>query len=167
MVLEDDSATVAPVPADRRTAYVLVTIQMVLLAALVALPRGDTWSAGPVLLAVAAAGAVAGLGLVLVGGTALGRGLTAVPIPNAHAVLRTGGLYRWVRHPIYSGVLLVGASVTLAAGDAWRLLVLGLLLALFTVKSRWEETRLAERFPDYPAYAARTPRFLPRLRRRP
>lgn len=161
-----DRAVARPAAEDRRTAYALVTVQMVLLAALVLLPRGEAWAPGPVLLTAAAVGALAGTALVLVGGTALGRGLTAVPLPNAHAVLRTGGLYRWVRHPIYSGVLLVATSVTLAAGDPRRLVVLGLLVALLTVKARWEEARLAERFPDYPAYAARTPRFLPRVRRR-
>ena len=160
-----DGAVALPAPEDRRTAYALVTLQMVLLAALVLLPRGELWAPGPVLLTAAAVGALAGTGLVLVGGTALGRGLTPVPLPNAHTVLRTGGLYRWVRHPIYTGVLLVATSVTLAAGDPWRLVVLGLLVALLTVKARWEEARLAERFPDYPAYAATTGRFVPRIPR--
>jgi protein-S-isoprenylcysteine O-methyltransferase Ste14 len=91
----------------------------------------------------------------------LGRGLTATPLPNAHAELRTGGLYRFARHPIYTGLLLVMGAVTLASGSLFRLLVFGLLVALLHRKARWEESRLAERFAGYAEYAARTPRFVP------
>lgn len=149
-----------------RTARLLVAVQLLLLGALVLLPRGAAWPTPAPLLAVAGAGAVVGAVIMLVGGTALGRGLTAVPLPNAHAVLRTGGLYRWVRHPIYSGLLLLTASVTLASGSVARLVVLALLVALLTVKARWEEVRLTRRFPGYAEYAARTPRFVPRRVRR-
>jgi protein-S-isoprenylcysteine O-methyltransferase Ste14 len=34
-----------------------------------------------------------------------------------------------------------------------------------TMKARWEENRLMQRFEGYAGYAARTPRFVPRLRR--
>ncbi len=49
---------------------------------------------------------------MVVAATALGRGLTAAPLPNSHAELRTGGLYRFVRHPIYSGLLLFAVART-------------------------------------------------------
>jgi protein-S-isoprenylcysteine O-methyltransferase Ste14 len=76
--------------------------------------------------------------------------------------LRTGGLYRFVRHPIYSGLLL-----TMASGSGFRLPTLGLLVLLLILKARWEETRLTQRFEGYGNYASRTPRFVPvRLRRR-
>lgn len=57
-------------------------------------------------------------------------------------------------------------SFMVASGSAWRLVVFAALLALVTVKARWEEGHLARRFAAYPAYAARTPRFVPRVRRR-
>jgi len=108
---------------------------------------------------------VVGLAVMVVGATGLGRGLTATPLPNAHAKLRTGGLYRYARHPIYSGLLLTMASITVASGSVSRLLTLGVLVLLLSVKARWEETRLIQRFQGYADYAARTPRFVPRLRR--
>ena len=55
---------------------------------------------------------------MVIGATGLGRGLTATPLPNAHAQLRTGGLYRYARHPIYSGLLPTVASITVAAHRA-------------------------------------------------
>jgi protein-S-isoprenylcysteine O-methyltransferase Ste14 len=103
---------------------------------------------------------------MVIGATGLGRGLTATPLPNAHAQLRTGGLYRFVRHPIYSGLLLTMASIAVASGSWFQLFTLGVLALLLTVKARWEEERLARRFEGYADYASRTPRFVPvRMRR--
>lgn len=105
---------------------------------------------------------------MVIGAAGLGRGLTATPLPNAHAQLRTGGLYRYARHPIYSGLLLILASITVASGSGLRLITLAALVLLLNVKARWEEARLAQRFEGYPDYAAHTPRFVPlRLRRSP
>jgi protein-S-isoprenylcysteine O-methyltransferase Ste14 len=154
-----------PDPADVRTARLLVAIQMVLLVALVLVP-GRGAPPGAPLLVVAAVAAVVGGAVVLLGAGALGRGLTAAPLPNAHARLRTGGLYRYVRHPIYSGVLLCAAAYTAAAGGWAKVAVLALLVVHLNVKARWEERHLARRFPEYAGYAARTPRFVPRVRPR-
>ncbi len=148
-----------------RTARLLVTAQFVLIALVAVLPGGH-WTVPGWLRALSVAGIVAGVGIMLLGGTALGRGLTAVPIPNRHAVLRTGGLYRIVRHPIYTGLLLTMGSIAVAAGSWWRALAFGALVGLITVKARWEEERLTRRFAAYPAYAARTPRFVPGWRPR-
>ena len=61
--------------------------------------------------------------------------------------------------------LLMMASITLASGSGFRLLTLGMLVVLLTVKARWEEARLTQRFEGYAGYAARTPQFIPlRLR---
>jgi len=144
------------------TSRALVTAQFVLLLALVLVPRGGGWVVPPWLRVVAGVLGVVGVVIMLLGGTALGRGLTAAPLPNAHAQLRTGGLYRFVRHPIYSGLLLMAGAIAVVSGSVARLLVFAALVGLINVKARWEERQLMRRFPDYAAYAARTPRFVPR-----
>ena len=166
----DDPTEPAPGPADTdtRTARLLVAGQFVLIGILVLLPDRRDW---PVTAALAVACTVAtfvGLAVMVIGAMGLGRGLTATPLPNAHAQLRTGGLYRYARHPIYSGLLLTMTSITVASGSFFRLLTLGVLVLLITLKARWEEQRLTQRFEGYASYAARTPRFVPvRLRRAP
>ncbi|CAN5138615.1 hypothetical protein BH11ACT1_BH11ACT1_23240 [soil metagenome] len=153
-------------PHDAVVARLLVAAQGVLIVLLVVVPGRGGWPVPAALAVVSGAAAAVGLGIMLVAGTALGRGLTATPLPNAHAQLRTTGLYRFVRHPIYSGLLLAAAAFTLGTGSVTRLAVLLLLVVLLTLKARWEEVRLARRFDGYDAYAARTPRFVPgRLRR--
>ena len=132
-----------------------------LIGVLLVLPKGDAWPVPTALTVACTAATVLGLAVMLIGATGLGRGLTATPLPNAHAQLRTGGLYRYARHPIYSGLMLLMAAVTVAAGSVLRLLTLAALVLLLNVKARWEETRLAQRFEGYADYAARTPRFVP------
>ena len=153
-------------PDDVVTARLLVAAQFGLLGLLVLTPGRSDWETPRVLVVGCGALVVIGLVIVVVAGTSLGRGLTATPLPNAHARLRTGGLYRFVRHPIYTGLLLAATAFTVASGNLYRVLLLVLLVLLLTAKARWEEVRLSRRFEGYAAYAARTPRFVPiRFRR--
>ncbi len=151
----------APSPSDRRTARLLVLGQFVLLAVIVLLPAADAWALPSILTRAAQLAALAGLVMIAVGAIALGRGLTAAPLPNAHAELRTGGLYRFVRHPIYTGLLLFALARTLTSDNWWTVAACAALLVLINSKARWEEQHLVARFPGYSDYAANTPRFVP------
>lgn len=97
-------------------------------------------------------------------GRALGRALTPSPIPRDESKLVTEGIYKYLRHPIYTGLMVVGFGAVLQNGPqphVWFFLALVLLL---NVKARWEERLLLARYPEYQAYMASTPRFLPRLK---
>ena len=108
------------------------------------------------------------LGLTLAGVAAwqlrLRRALTPLPSPRANAELQTGGLYRHIRHPVYSDLLVWTAGVALAAVSGRHFLLFGILWAFFTAKAAHEERLLTQRFSDYAAYSGRTPRFFPRPR---
>ncbi len=159
------SAELTADPRRRRTGWMLVVAQFALLGALVAIPvPADLRLPAPVVF-LGVLLVAAGLVVVVLAASSLGRGLTASPLPNAAAQLRTGGAYRWVRHPIYGGILLGAAGVVVASGSAARLAILAALSVLLVVKARWEERWLRDRFPGYASYAAGTPRFLPRLGR--
>jgi protein-S-isoprenylcysteine O-methyltransferase Ste14 len=152
--------------SDVLIARLLVAVQFVLIGILVVLPGRHDWPVPAAIKVACSIATVLGLAVMVIGATGLGRGLTATPLPNAHAQLRTEGLYQFVRHPIYSRLLVTMASITVASGSGFRFLTLGVLALLLTVKARWEETRLAQRFEGYANYASRTPRFVPvRLRR--
>lgn len=108
------------------------------------------------------ASVLAGVVVLGRGAMTLGRHLRAHPTPAQEAPLRVDGPYRWVRHPIYSGLLLAASGSTAAVGS-WPALgaFLG-LVGLLNVKARYEEALLRAHFPEYGAYAERTPRFIPR-----
>jgi protein-S-isoprenylcysteine O-methyltransferase Ste14 len=104
--------------------------------------------------------------VVIIGAVRLGRAASVLPEPTSGAVLRTDGPYRLVRHPIYSGVLLFAAGIAATAGSVLAVLAFGALIVLLSVKARFEERLLTQRFAGYPAYARVTPRFVPGLRRK-
>jgi protein-S-isoprenylcysteine O-methyltransferase Ste14 len=145
--------------------WLFVAIQALLLAVLVLLPGGGAWPTPAGVEAVGLLLVVAGVVWMLIAALRLGPALTPTPIPSERGSLTTTGLYDRVRHPIYTGVLAVVAGLVVRSGSLLTLAVGVVTVGFFTVKASWEEARLAERYPDYPVYAARTPRFIPRLRR--
>lgn len=141
-------------------AWTFVAVQFLLIGLVVLLPRGDAWSLPAWFSLAATVGTWTGIGLMAFAAAALRRGLTAAPLPNAHARLRTSGLYRYVRHPIYTGLLLFTASQVVSSRSVPASAAgIGLLL-LINVKARWEEQRLEDRFEEYSDYARATPRFV-------
>lgn len=142
-----------------------MAVQAVLLVLLVLLPHrpitGLALVAGLVLVA-------AGAAVLLVAFRVLGRALTPTPVPVAGAGLRTDGPYRWVRHPIYTGVLLAGAGFTVAVGSWWTVGAWLVLLVFFWGKWRWEDRLLRARYgAEWSSWAAGTGAILPGLGRVP
>lgn len=140
----------------------LVTLQFGILAWLgwLTLPRwqqGD-WNAGSTALWLA--GLL--LGLWAVASNRPGN-FNIRPAPKAGGRLVQHSPYRWIRHPMYSALLLLaaGCALALATLPAWGLWLA--LLAVLTIKAALEEAWMTRAHPDYAVYRARTRRFLPWL----
>lgn len=89
----------------------------------------------------------------------LGRSLTIRPTPNRRG-LRTRGIYRFVRHPLYLSLILIGIGVGISGGErAWTVFI-GLVLVV-GIKIALEERHLAEVYPEFEEYAHRTKRLIP------
>ncbi len=91
----------------------------------------------------------------------LGRALTPLPKPNDTGKLVASGVYRWVRHPIYTGALLISVGWAFYTEG---LVTLGSVLVLaifFDIKSRREEQWLLEKYPEYATYRKNTYRLIP------
>jgi protein-S-isoprenylcysteine O-methyltransferase Ste14 len=107
------------------------------------------------------------MGFVILGLSflALGKSLTAHPIPAKKGELVTDGLYRFARHPIYTGVLSIGLAMALSRGLFPHILFFIALIVLLNYKASFEEQLLRARYVDYASYADKTGRFLPKLKR--
>lgn len=145
------------------TAWALVGTQFGLIFGLVLLPAGDLWSRGGVSVALAATAVLAGVGLAGAAGLRLGPALTPLPIPKNGADLVTSGLYRWVRHPIYTGVLLAAVGLVIWGASLAHIIGLLALYAVLFAKSVGEEKMLAQRHEGYAEYALTTGRLVPRV----
>jgi len=72
------------------------------------------------------------------------------------------GIYSLVRHPIYSGDMLLVTGLELAL-NSWLVLGVPLLFLMTRSKVIQEEGMLRKQLPGYEAYCARTGRFFPGL----
>ncbi|MGY5851672.1 methyltransferase family protein [Salegentibacter sp. F14] len=104
---------------------------------------------------------ILGAGVVLIGLLELRTNLSIFPRPLKNSQLITHGLFKYIRHPIYSGILLSAFSLALYLGSGYKLLIAFLLLILFYFKSRYEEKLLQQKFPEYRQYMKRSGRFFP------
>jgi protein-S-isoprenylcysteine O-methyltransferase Ste14 len=91
----------------------------------------------------------------------LGRNLTPLPHPKEHATLVVSGAYRFVRHPIYSGIAFMAFGWSLWLGSGLTAGYALLLFIFFDIKSRREERLLAAKFPEYAAYRTRVHKLIP------
>lgn len=139
----------------------LVTLQFLLLF-LIAMSHGA--SRHPV------AAAKFGLVLTLIGfgilgfaAIALRPAITARPEPKVGAPFITHGIYRFIRHPMYLGVLLIGLGITL---NHWSITSAVETLFLFLIlryKYHYEDSLLREKWPQAASYQTKTGAFLPKF----
>lgn len=88
---------------------------------------------------------------------------TIVPTPNAEAQLVTSGVYAYIRHPLYTGVIVIALGACILHGH-WSLWLVALALAAWmNAKASYEEALLRETYPQYATYMQTTGRFVPRL----
>lgn len=85
------------------------------------------------------------------------------PTPRHGGTLITSGPYRWIRHPMYTSVLLAAAAAAWNSFETADTLLWLALLGVLLAKATIEERALVRRFPDYQDYRVRTTRFVPWL----
>lgn len=104
---------------------------------------------------------LAGTLLTATGAINLGKNLTPLPDPKEHATLIVSGAFRFVRHPIYSGITFMAFGWGLWL-NSWLTSGYALLLfAFFDIKSRREERLLEGRFPEYADYRKSVRKLIP------
>ena len=106
--------------------------------------------------------ALGGCGFAFWARHTLGRNWSGrVTIKEDHELV-TAGPYRWVRHPIYTGGILIVAGSALALGKAGGLVSIAIMLAIFLHKIRLEEKVLEGHFRQrYADYRKQTKTLIP------
>ena len=104
-----------------------------------------------------------GIGIVMLSMIQLNIHLSPFPSPKKGSKLVEKGLYKYVRHPIYSGILIALFGYGLYTSSSYKLIISFILFVLFYYKSRYEEKRLTHTFSDYKSYQKTTGRFFPKF----
>ena len=147
----------APSPSWNARGEIFVILQFMLLALIFWLPDFAAFPAS----AIGTVLKYLGFALLIAAGLNLGRNLTPLPKPKDDAQLVTTGIFAWMRHPIYTALMLLTFGASLERGS-WIALILSICLAvLLEFKSRREEAWLLEQFSGYAAYRSRVKKFIP------
>lgn len=81
-------------------------------------------------------------------------------LKEGHELVTTGP-YRFIRHPIYTGILLATLGSALAVSTLW-LMAFGISGAYFVYSARTEERLMMQQFPnEYAEYKKRTKALIP------
>lgn len=84
-----------------------------------------------------------------------------VELKQGHRLVKIGP-YRFMRHPIYTGHLLMGVGMAIASGLLLAFAALASFVVGFWIKLNLEERLLLRGFPDeYPSYKARVKTLIP------
>lgn len=137
-------------------ARVLVGAQFVASAAIVLSARSMLDHG--IALAIAAIGTGLGVWAIVAMGI---RRVSVSPELQSNAKLTTTGPYRFVRHPMYTSLLMFAGGLAFSPFAIWKAIVWFILLGVLLIKTVIEEQQLRSRFPEYETYARRVKRLVP------
>jgi protein-S-isoprenylcysteine O-methyltransferase Ste14 len=104
---------------------------------------------------------IIGLIIMLFAFLQLNKNLTPFPTPIESGTLIQAGLYKYIRHPIYTGIIIFSIFFGIFNESIWNISIGVALYILFYFKSKYEETLLRNQYKDYDNYIKKTGRFFP------
>jgi protein-S-isoprenylcysteine O-methyltransferase Ste14 len=141
--------------------FVILAVAAAHFPAIAAFLTAPVFFAAPLAGWIGAACAVLGIGFAVWARAHLGRDWSSHPDVKEGHELVTSGPYAYVRHPIYTGVILAAIGSAIGTNYFWMLIVLAVVV-MFLLRIPKEEGYMMELFPEqYPAYRARTKRLIP------
>ena len=141
---------------DKFKAYTMVSIQVI--SILLILVTGRPLAGYVPLLIIQIAGVMLGIWAIVI----MGRKNTNItPLVKQDALLVTNGPYAFIRHPMYSAVLLTIWPLIIDQYSLLRLTA-GLILTIdLIIKMLYEESLLRKHFAGYEIYMRETKRLIP------
>lgn len=83
------------------------------------------------------------------------------PEPKPKGLFVQSGIYAFIRHPMYAGLLVLCSTLVIQFFSWQRLFFLLILLVVFVLKILTEEKLLVEKYPEYADYQRKTNRIIP------
>ena len=141
---------------DRVPSYVLVGVQFACMGAI--LVSGPWFARNEWFFTLELSGGLLGLWAIL---SMKLQNMNVFPEVRAGSRLVTNGPYQWIRHPMYTALLMIMLALVCESFSYWRGFWWLLLTADLVVKLSYEERLLGEAFDDYEAYRLQTWRLVP------
>ncbi len=141
--------------------YILVLIQLLLFVLYFYLPPFVEQGLDSLFRVIGAIPMITGAVILVWGMIQLLPFISIFPTPKPGGELVTRGIYKYVRHPIYSGIILLALGYGIFSRDFDKLVIALMILLLFEIKSGYEERKLFRAYPEYDEYRLRTGKFIP------
>jgi len=143
---------------DRIKSILLVTLQFIFILLLLIRSRlNELWLVPAIFISLS------GLLVVWAIATMQKSKLRILPEPSAGATLITNGPYHFIRHPMYTSILLGTSGLLINHFNRIRLGFFIALALVLIIKLTWEEKMLLQKFGRYKIYMANTSRLFPFL----
>ena len=143
----------------KRLDFIYVTIQFILLTIFFIPLIQYTFQSFLIIKYLGACISFLGFLIILLAILQLNTNLTPFPTPKENGELISTGLYKYIRHPIYTGIFLASLGIAFYTCSYWQLAIAIILLILFYFKSKYEESLLIKKYKNYEAYIKKTRRF--------
>ena len=101
--------------------------------------------------------------VILTAAASLKPSLRVSPIPKPGSPFIASGIYKYLRHPMYLGVILVGLGMAGAGNSSVSLIFIALLIITLNIKAKFEDRLLLEIHPEVFHYQMHTSKILPCL----
>ena len=152
-----------PMPDARSKGWIYVLIQVIVIGLILVFSCRDinTFEVKSINSIIGITIVVIGLILALLSFIDFGQIVTPNPVPLQNYTLKTAGMYKYIRHPIYSSVLFMLLGVVILSQSMSGLVLWFLGLFFIAFKTRFEEEQLILKFPEYPEYSKRTKKLIP------
>jgi protein-S-isoprenylcysteine O-methyltransferase Ste14 len=89
------------------------------------------------------------------------KSFSVFPEPRPDGQLETGGIYAFIRHPMYAGIFIIAAILVWEYPSALRITCLLLLSTVFILKINIEEAFLEKMYPSFPSWKKTSNRLIP------
>ncbi|MAT89215.1 MAG: protein-S-isoprenylcysteine methyltransferase [Flavobacteriaceae bacterium] len=106
---------------------------------------------------------ILGFVVIIFGIINMNDSLSPFPKPKNNGSLISNGIYHYVRHPIYIGIVIAMISFGCYIQSVFKISISLVLLGVFYLKSELEEKYLLHKFEEYTRYKEDTGRFFPKI----
>eukprot|EP00210_Caulerpa_lentillifera_P005114 g4886.t1 len=104
-----------------------------------------------------------GIVCTVLGTVSLGSSFSPLPVARKDTPLVQTGIFKFIRHPLYGGLLMLSAGLSVLSGNEFRMLMTGILWFLIEETIRGEEKELEDIHPEYADYRVNVGKLFPHV----
>ena len=149
----------------KRISDIVILLTQCLLGYLLVTFAGD-WTSEVILVVIASAFILCGFAIGITALWNLRKSFAVAPQPRDNVELIQSGIYKYIRHPMYSAIFFVTTGILVARFTPEAIVVAIVIVIFFAVKIHFEEKALRKKYGGYEMYMTKTGRIFPRIQSR-